>query len=90
LEPGKAETGREANHYADFIKAIRSGNRAEAHGDIQEGFYTCALVHLANISYRLGRSLDFDPVKMEFRNDAEANAMLTRNYRAPFVVPDKV
>lgn len=33
---------------------------------------------------------NFDPVKMEFRNDAEANALLTRNYRAPFIVPDKV
>ena len=80
----------EGDHYLDFIEAIRSGNRATAHGDIKEGFYTCALVHLANISYRLGRSLDFDPVNMRFKNDAAADAMLTRNYRAPFVVPDRV
>ncbi|MHC4568540.1 MAG: hypothetical protein ACYTE3_22610 [Planctomycetota bacterium] len=47
-------------------------------------------MHLANISYRLGRSLDFDPVEQRFVNDDEANAMLTRKYRKPFVVPVKV
>jgi predicted dehydrogenase len=89
LEAGPAGNG-EGDHYRDFINAIRSGNRSAAQGDIKEGFYTCALVHLANISYRLGRSLEFDPEKMAFKNDAAANAMLTRNYRAPFTVPDKV
>jgi hypothetical protein len=53
-------------------------------------FYSCALIHLANISYRLGRSLDFDPKSMKFVNDNEANAMLTKEYREPFVVPEKV
>lgn len=89
LQPGPSGSG-DGNHYSNFIQAIRSGKRSLANGDIKEGFYTCALVHLANISYRLGRSLDFDPVKMEVKNDPEANAMLTRNYRAPFIVPDKV
>ena len=89
LEPGPAGEG-EGNHYRDFIDAIRSGNRSVARGDIKEGFYSCALIHLANISYRLGRSLEFDPVKLQFKNDPAADAMLTRNYRAPFVVPDRV
>ena len=57
---------------------------------IEEGFYSCALIHLANISYRLGRTLDFDPLKMEFISDREANAMLTKEYRKGFEVPDKV
>ena len=47
-------------------------------------------MHLGNISYLLGRSLEFDPVKMKFINAPDADAMLTRNYREPFVVPDKV
>jgi hypothetical protein len=57
---------------------------------IEEGFYSCALVHLGNIAYRLGRTLDFDPATMKFTGDAEANAMLKRDYRAPFVVPETV
>ena len=55
--------------------------------DVEEGHYSSALCHLANVSYRLGRSLDFDPVQGRFPGDPEANAMLTRIYRRPFVVP---
>jgi hypothetical protein len=53
----------------------------------EDGFYSCALIHLANISYRLGRTLDFDPVAMRVIGDDEANGMLTKEYRAPFVLP---
>ena len=88
-EPGPKGGGL-GNHYANYIDAIRNGDPKTFNKSIEEGFYTCALVHLGNISYRLGRSLDFDPVAMKFKHDDEANAMLTREYRAPFVVPDKV
>ena len=79
-----------ANHYANYINAIRSGDPKTFNKSIEEGFYSCALVHLANISYRLGRSLDFDPVEQRFVNDDQANSMLTRRYRKPFVVPENV
>jgi hypothetical protein len=88
-EPGESGDGL-GNHYENFCKAIRANDQSLAKADIQEGFYSCALIHLGNISYRLGRSLDFDPDKMKFVNDAEADALLTREYREPFVVPDKV
>ncbi|MDP4129923.1 MAG: Gfo/Idh/MocA family oxidoreductase [Bacteroidota bacterium] len=87
--PGENGSGL-GDHYEDFINAIRGNDQKLAKGDIRDGFYSCALVHLGNISYRLGRSLNFDPVKMKFINDAEANAMLGRQYRYPFVVPDNV
>jgi predicted dehydrogenase len=78
------------NHFLAFVDAIRSGDQKIANGDIREGFYSCALVHLGNISYRLGRSLEFDPVKMKFINAPDADALLTREYRKPFVVPEQV
>jgi predicted dehydrogenase len=78
------------NHYKNYINAIRANDQSLAKADIEEGFYSCALMHLGNISYRLGRTLDFDPKTMKFKNDEEANQMLTKKYRAPFVVPDKV
>jgi hypothetical protein len=43
-----------------------------------------------NISYRLGRSLEFDPFKMKFINAPDADALLTRQYREPFVLPEKI
>ncbi|MCK9413290.1 MAG: Gfo/Idh/MocA family oxidoreductase [Prolixibacteraceae bacterium] len=87
--PGESGSGL-GDHYADFIKAIRANDQKLAQGDIREGFYSCAVMHLGNISYRLGRTLVFDPMKMKFKNDPEADVMLTRQYREPFVVPDKV
>jgi predicted dehydrogenase len=78
------------DHYSDFVEAIRANDQKIAKGDIREGFYSCALIHLANISYRLGRTLEFDPVKMKFINAPDADAMLTREYRKPFVVPENV
>ena len=78
------------DHYLNFVEAIRANDQKLAKGDIKEGFYSCALIHLANISYKLGRTLEFDPVKMKFINAPEADALLTREYRKPFVVPEVV
>jgi len=88
-ERGQSGEGH-GNHYANFIKAIRNKNPKKSNKGIEEGFYSCALLHLANISYRLGRSLDFDPLSVKFIGDAQANAMLTKEYRNEFAVPDKV
>lgn len=79
-----------ADHYLAFINAIRANDQKLANADIHDGFYSCALMHLGNISYRLGRSLDFDPVTMKFKNAPDADALLTREYRKPFVVPENV
>jgi hypothetical protein len=48
------------------------------------------LVHLANISYRVGRTIHFDPKTLSIVGDSEASKMMTRDYRKPFVVPEKV
>jgi predicted dehydrogenase len=79
-----------SDHWANFIEAIRSGNSETLHCDILEGFYSSALPHLANISYRLGRELRFMGEYEKFAGDSEADTMLTRRYRKPYVVPDEV
>ena len=88
-EPGESGRGK-GNHYQDFVDAIRTGDAKTHNRSIEEGFYTCALVHLANISYRLGRSLDFDPDRQRFVHDSEANAMLRRTYRNPFEMQEQI
>jgi predicted dehydrogenase len=45
---------------------------------------------LEGLEIQLGRSLAFDPAKERFVGDEEANALLTRKYRPPFVVPDSI
>jgi predicted dehydrogenase len=77
-------------HYANFVDAIRTGNNDALHCDILEGYMSSALPLLANVSYRVGRELTFDGKKEKFVNDAEADKMLTREYRKPYVVTEKV
>jgi hypothetical protein len=78
------------NNWANFIEVVRSRKQADLYAPIDEGAISTTLVHLANISYRLGRSLQFDAASYSCVGDEEANRMFKRNYRRPFVVPDKV
>ena len=79
-----------ADHYANFIDAIRSGNSSNLHCDIREGVFSSDLPALANIAYRLKRQLTFRGSYEKFANDPEADMMLTRNYRRPYIVPEVV
>jgi predicted dehydrogenase len=88
-EPGPKGSGG-GDHYANFIKAVKARDPKLLNGDIEEGHLSSAYCHLGNIAYRLGRKLHINPSSESFVNDPEADAMLTREYRAPFVVPSKV
>jgi predicted dehydrogenase len=122
------------DHFANFIKAMRSRKHEDLNADIVEGHISSALCHTGNISFRLGQatspgeirerikserdgSATFDrmaehlaanevdlektkvtlgvPLKMDtkaetFQGNKAANALLTRKYRKPFVVPETV
>ena len=85
------EMNKTENQYTNFLDAMRSGKNEMLHCDVNEGVLSSDLPHLANISYRLGRELYFNTAAEKFVNDTEADAMLTRKeYRKPYVVPDKV
>ena len=88
--PGSSAAESMGNHWANFIDVVRSRKASGLNAPIEEGAISTTLVHLANISYRLGRSLHFDAASYSCVGDAEANRMFTREYRKPFVVPDKV
>ncbi|MEK6261785.1 MAG: Gfo/Idh/MocA family oxidoreductase [Planctomycetota bacterium] len=122
--------------WGSFLHAVRSRNVSDCNADVELGHHSCALIHAANASYRLGQSVPFDAksaklgdnravvetfenitrnlqgvgLKLEdasyqlgrtltldsqterFIGDGaeQANAFLTRKYRAPFVVPEQV
>jgi predicted dehydrogenase len=77
-------------HVGNFIDAVRARDPKKLNGPVETAHTSSGLAHLGNISYRLGRRLKFDPATETFPDDSEANAMLTRDYRKPYVVPDKV
>ena len=78
----------EHEHIANFIECMRT--RAKPNADVEHGYLASALCHLGNIAYRLRRSLQFDAQTQRFLGDEEANGLLRRTYRKPFVLPEKV
>jgi predicted dehydrogenase len=93
-EPGPALTADEdderESHFENFINAVRSRRTADLKAPIQEGHFSTALCHLGNISHRVGRSVTFDGTRERFVGDADADTLLTRTYRAPYTLPEKV
>lgn len=102
-EPGPSSTSYEpaadpmnltgaggGGHVENFVAAVKAGKREMLTCDIEVGFMSTCLPHLANIAYRLGRQVIFDGTKEKFVGDSEADKLLTRKYRPPFVVPANI
>ena len=92
-QPGPSAPLDKEDHFANFIACVISRKKEDLRAPIEEGHLSAGLAHLANVSYRLGRTLNFDPDTQLVKNDEEANLLLRdgdRGYRAPFVVPENV
>ncbi len=81
---------RNQPHFDNFIEAVRSGKASDLTADVEEGHKSSVMAHLGNISYRLKRQVEFDTASEQIRGDDEANALLTRVYREPYVVREDV
>ena len=72
-------------HQQNFIDSIRSRNTPN--GNILQGHKSAILIHMANISYRLGnKQLLFDPVEETFTNSSEANELSKSAHRPGFEI----
>jgi predicted dehydrogenase len=67
-------------HVRNFLDCVKSRQRPIA--DIEEGHYTNTVCRLANISYRLGRPINWDGAKEQAVNDPEANKLVVGTYRS--------
>jgi GFO/IDH/MocA oxidoreductase family protein len=85
--------GDQVAHFKNFIDCVISRKKEDLHAPIEEGYLSCAMMHLANASYRLGRTIHFNPETEQAIGDKEAEKLLRdgdRGYRAPFTVPEHV
>jgi predicted dehydrogenase len=73
-------------HWKNFLSCV--ANREKPVADIEQGYISSASSILANLSMQLGRTLTWDPVKGRVVGDDEANRLLRRTYRAPWVHPE--
>lgn len=73
-------------HMKNFLGAVDT--RSKPVSTIEEGHISTASCILANNAMKLGRTLEWDPAQQQVKNDDEANRLLARPYRAPWVHPD--
>ena len=73
-------------HMKNFLTCI--ADRSKPVADIEQGHISSASCILANVAMKLGRTLHWDAEKHVVIGDAEANELLKRPYRAPWVHPD--
>ncbi len=84
------QSNRGDSHFQNFIDCMRSRKAEDLNAPAREGHYSSALSHYALTAARVNRVLEIDTKTERVKGDDEANRMLTRDYRAPFVVPQKV
>lgn len=75
-------------HLRSFVDSVKS--RESLVASAAEAHTGTTLSHLGNIAWRTGHALQFDPKVERFINNGEANALLRREYRQGFTVPDRV
>jgi predicted dehydrogenase len=71
-----------AAHAQVFLDAIRNNKRPPA--DVEQGHFATNPGHLMNIAWRVGRKIRWDAENEAVLDDPEANALVTRPYRAPW------
>jgi len=72
-------------HEQNFLECIKS--RRQPVADIETGRLSTTLCHLGNVVTRLNRAVVFDPATETFGADRQANALLTKSYRAAYPLP---
>jgi predicted dehydrogenase len=73
-------------HIRNFLDCVRSRQRPKA--DVEIGHRATTAAHLANISLRVGRRIQWDAEREQIVGDGEASKWLTREYRRPYVLPE--
>ena len=70
--------GGDADHFQDFLDAIRNNRRPNA--DIEQAHRSTLLCHLGNIAYRTGTTLHTDPANGHILDNPDAQALWSREY----------
>ena len=79
------DRGLDQEHRRNWLDCVRSRQRPNA--DIELGHLGCIPGFLGNISYRVGRRIKWDGEKETIPGDREADNLLGREYREPYVLP---
>jgi len=84
IGPSEIHLPESKEHHLNWLEAIKSRQQPIAPVEIAHRACTTCLLH--HMAMKLGRKLFWDPIKERFKNDDEANAMLARPMRAPYIL----
>ncbi len=79
-----AEFPEPEEQVTDFLESVRT--RRQFGLNEQNGFRSSTIVNMGVVALRLGRALDFDPVKLEFIGDDAANRLIDQPMREPWTI----
>ncbi|HEY1601855.1 MAG TPA: Gfo/Idh/MocA family oxidoreductase [Pirellulales bacterium] len=85
ISAGDTKLYASTDHFGNWFDCIKSRDLPIC--DVGIGHRSASMCHLGNIAIRLGRKLNWDPIKEEFVGDQAANEMIARRYRAPWKNP---
>ena len=84
IGPDGIKLPESTDHHGNWLAAIKS--RQQPIAPVEVGHRACSACLLHHIAMRAKRKLFWDPVKERFRNDDDANALLARPQRWPYVL----
>jgi hypothetical protein len=73
------------DHHSNWLDCVRSRQTPSTPAEV--GHRSTSACIISHIAMKLGRKLEWDPQMEHFKNDDEANAMLCRPQRAPYLIP---
>jgi hypothetical protein len=82
IGPNEIRLQRSVNHRRNFLEAVKTRSRPISH--IDAAVRSDAVCHLADISMRLGRKLQWNPEAERFEGDEVANRLRSRTLRSPW------
>src|SRR5690606_41891261 len=71
------------NHYQDRLQCVKTRDLPVC--DVEIGHRSASICNVANIAYKRGTPLEWDPVK-ERSNNRAANKLLGKKYRKPYSI----
>jgi hypothetical protein len=84
IGPDELHLPESKEHHLNWLEAIRS--RQQPIAPVEVAHRACSACLLHHMAMKLKRKLYWDPINERFKNDDEANALLSRPMRAPYVI----
>lgn len=84
IGPNEVHLYESSDHHGNWLDCIRT--RKQPIAPVEVAHRSCSTCLLHHIAMKLKRKIYWDPAKEQFKNDAEANKMLSRSQRSPYIV----